>query len=475
MHPLLVSFILFFALALPQSLAVNTDTQIFSDVSPSMSNADAIKYVKERGLVKGYEDGTFAPKKNINRYDFIKIIIAAKFSEDDISSCDQKAYAFPDVPEDQWFTPYVCTAKKNEIIKGYDDGTFRGQDNVSLLESLKIVLETYADELSHPIEANTNQDWYMPYVQAGETNGLIQGFEKEDIEKKISRGDMASYIYQIETEAQQMPETSSESTLFAQCVTESGAVFYGTNWCPHCTKQKEKFGENIVDIHFVDCDKESDLCHEKDITAYPTWIFGNGEKAVGTQSREELSKKTGCPLAQDEKIKEEDASFSQTDLPQKGDTVAIITTNMGDIKIRLFPDYAPKAVENFTTHAEQGYYNGTIFHRVIKDFMIQGGDPTGTGTGGESIWGKNFEDEFSPNLKNIKGALSMANAGPATNASQFFIVQKTETPWLDGKHTVFGQVYGTLETVDAIANVKTTPEDKPIEDVIIESIDIGEY
>ena len=184
-----------------------------------------------------------------------------------------------------------------------------------------------------------------------------------------------------------------------------------------------------------------------------------------------------------------------------GDTLATIKTNMGEIKVKLFPEEAPKTVENFTTHAKNGYYNGLIFHRVIKDFMIQGGDPTGTGMGGESIWGDSFEDEFDVKLHNIKGALSMANAGPNTNGSQFFIVQadnvpanmigqmkempesfpedivkayeeKGGTPWLDFRHTVFGQVVEGIEVVDSIANVKVGPGDKPVDNVVIETINI---
>ena len=187
---------------------------------------------------------------------------------------------------------------------------------------------------------------------------------------------------------------------------------------------------------------------------------------------------------------------------QSGDIVALMKTTLGDIKILLFPDAAPKAVENFTTHAKSGYYNGIIFHRVIPDFMIQGGDPTGTGRGGESIWGRSFEDEFSVDYHNIRGALSMANAGPGTNGSQFFIVQAKEvdagllsqmeqlsdrgfptecvedykalggTPWLDFKHTVFGQVVEGMNVVDAIAGVKTGYADKPVEDVVILGIDV---
>jgi len=193
----------------------------------------------------------------------------------------------------------------------------------------------------------------------------------------------------------------------------------------------------------------------------------------------------------------------QLEKPVLGDTVAIMHTTMGDIKIKLFKDETPKTFENFTTHAKNGYYNGLIFHRVIKDFMIQGGDPMGSGIGGESIWGRSFEDEFTPKLHNLRGALSMANAGPNTNGSQFFIVQADScpqnmlsqmkdltdayppecaqsyaelggTPWLDFRHTVFGQVFEGMDVVDAIANVNVGMNDKPVEDVKIESIEIIE-
>ena len=196
--------------------------------------------------------------------------------------------------------------------------------------------------------------------------------------------------------------------------------------------------------------------------------------------------------------------MNQLDLPQSGEQIAVMHTNKGDISIRLFPDKAPKTVENFTTHAKNGYYDGIVFHRVINDFMIQGGDPTATGCGGESIWGHNFEDEFDPALHNLRGALSMANAGPGTNGSQFFIVQAKSvhpgfigqmkempeyfpaeavegyqqiggTPHLDYHHTVFGQVYAGMEVVDAIAAVKTDRNDKPLEDVTILGIDIKTY
>lgn len=182
----------------------------------------------------------------------------------------------------------------------------------------------------------------------------------------------------------------------------------------------------------------------------------------------------------------------------ENEALVVMNTNKGAIKIKLFPELAPKTVENFLTHAENGYYNGIIFHRVIPDFMIQGGDPTGTGMGGESVWGGSFEDEFSMQLFNLRGALSMANAGPGTNGSQFFIVQNSAapatadqmtkggwpeevaqayeanggTPHLDQRHTVFGHVIEGMDTVDDIAQTKTGAQDKPAYDIVIESIDI---
>lgn len=140
--------------------------------------------------------------------------------------------------------------------------------------------------------------------------------------------------------------------------------------------------------------------------------------------------------------------------------------------LRLFPQQAPKAVENFVGHARSGYFEGVIFHRVIPKFMIQTGDPLGDGTGGSSIWGHEFEDEFSDDLKHDRPyTVSMANAGPGTNGSQFFITT-TATPWLDKKHTIFGRVLSGLEVVHAIENVKTNKVDKPYEDIKIVSIDI---
>ncbi len=192
----------------------------------------------------------------------------------------------------------------------------------------------------------------------------------------------------------------------------------------------------------------------------------------------------------------------QVALPNKGETIAVMhIKNYGDIKIKFFKDVAPKAVENFITHAKDGYYNGLAFHRVIENFMIQSGDPTGTGAGGESIWGKDFEDEFSLDVVPYRGALCMANRGANTNGSQFFIeqagydentVKMLEQYGYPQKlieayktyggsmhlflvHTVFGQVIEGMDVVDKIASTETNSSDKPVEDVVIESIDIMEY
>ena len=150
--------------------------------------------------------------------------------------------------------------------------------------------------------------------------------------------------------------------------------------------------------------------------------------------------------------------------------MACVNTSYGEIHLKLFPEECPKTVENFTTHARNGYYNGVIFHRVIKGFMLQTGDPLGDGTGGDSIWGHEFEDEFHRSLRHDRPyTLSMANAGPNTNGSQFFITT-APTTWLDNKHTVFGRVVHGTDVVQGIEKVKCDKSDKPIADIKILSI-----
>ncbi|NLW52181.1 MAG: peptidylprolyl isomerase [Tissierellia bacterium] len=240
-------------------------------------------------------------------------------------------------------------------------------------------------------------------------------------------------------------------------------------------------------------------CGGKDTGTNNTDTNGTGKNEEATSVDENKTENTEN---NDNKV-EEKMVLNQIDGYKEGNVKVTMKTNMGDIKFILFPDVAPKAVENFTTHAKNGYYDGVIFHRVIKDFMIQGGDPQGTGMGGESVFGQPFEDEFSIGHRNFYGALSMANAGPRTNGSQFFIVTNKEVPaqiigqmkevgaeggyptevieayeknggayWLDGKHTVFGQVVEGMDVVEKIQAVETGANDKPVADVVIESISV---
>ncbi len=173
---------------------------------------------------------------------------------------------------------------------------------------------------------------------------------------------------------------------------------------------------------------------------------------------------TGCNASEIKKANAENNQTTGTEQKEES-TVVVLETNQGDITLKMFPKVAPLAVENFVTHVKNGYYNGLIFHRVIKDFMIQGGDPTGTGTGGTSIWNKEFVNEYAPNVVFDKPfLLAMANHGPNTNGSQFFITTK-ETPWLNGGYTIFGEVIAGKENVQKIEATKVGGPQKstPIE------------
>jgi len=177
---------------------------------------------------------------------------------------------------------------------------------------------------------------------------------------------------------------------------------------------------------------------------------------------------TGCNAKDAKEINAtKKAETSSVDLNVTADkknskNIVVLETNQGTIELKMFPDIAPLAVENFTTHAANGYYDGLIFHRVIKDFMIQGGDPTGTGTGGTSIWNKEFVNEYGKNVVFDKPfMLAMANHGPNTNGSQFFITTKA-TPWLNGGYTIFGEVISGQDIVQKIENSKTAVADRPV-------------
>lgn len=252
------------------------------------------------------------------------------------------------------------------------------------------------------------------------------------------------------------------------------------------------------------------------------------ETAAETEQTDETDENT--ETAESAELSEEEMEYysaiknyglPQLEEPKGGETIAVIDTNMGTIKVRFFDQFAPLAVENFIGLASEGYYDGVIFHRVINDFMIQGGDPTGTGAGGESYFGEDFGLEITPALKHFRGALAMANTGAEnSNGSQFYIVQQTDIgddyrqmftealnmqdeeisegsgiyysdiyptesineylenggcPYLDGRYTVFGQVMEDMDVVDAIAAVETDESDKPLEDVVITSVTLSEY
>ncbi|PTO35811.1 peptidylprolyl isomerase [Enterococcus mundtii] len=221
----------------------------------------------------------------------------------------------------------------------------------------------------------------------------------------------------------------------------------------------------------------------------------NGSDTASSSTEESTEKTTETSTVESIDLNSLELPQLNTEVADNEDLVEMVTTK-GTIKIKLFPELAPKAVENFMTHAKDGYYDGVTFHRVIQDFMIQGGDPEGNGTGGESIWGEGFETEISNQLYNIRGALSMARTqDPNSNGSQFFIVQNSDDmhdgllkddypqaiidayknggyPSLDGEYTVFGQVVEGMDVVDAIAAVETDSSDKPKEDVKIEKINI---
>lgn len=236
-------------------------------------------------------------------------------------------------------------------------------------------------------------------------------------------------------------------------------------------------------------------------------LTGCGNKETTNSISNQASRKTNTTnnAKEDSKVSVDyvESATKQMAVPVSGETIAIIhIKNYGDVKVKFFEEVVPKAVENFVTHAKEGYYNGVTFHRVINEFMIQGGDPEGTGLGGESIWGDDFEEELSPELVPYRGSLCMASRGLENSpslGSQFFITQANydasmasymkaqgyPTDLLEqyknyggylslyGQYTVFGQVYEGMEIVDRIAGVETDESDKPVEDVVIESIDVS--
>lgn len=288
-------------------------------------------------------------------------------------------------------------------------------------------------------------------------------------------------------------------------------VWFVATWCPHCNAEVPvldsfyKKYKDQVNMQLINTDKKyfnGDFTIPQDIKNPLTYEKATGDKCdyvpsyvIYDENKKLIEKVCGGKItfeqleakllpSQTQTSSGETLSGStldtntdttmQTEKLKDGDTVAVMTTTNGTLTIKLFPELAPKTVLNFMGLAQSGYYNNITFHRVIKNFMIQWGDPEGTGMGWESIYGSEFEDEFHKNLTNIRGSLSMANAGPGTNGSQFFINQK-DNNFLDNKHTVFGQVVEGLDNVDKIANVKTGKNDRPEKDVKIIKIEIKTF
>lgn len=275
-------------------------------------------------------------------------------------------------------------------------------------------------------------------------------------------------------------------------------LWFVATWCPHCKnempvleefykKYKSKVNMQMIVIdgkkfawnYTIPQDITNPLTYQQATNEkcdyVPSYIIYDENKQIiekvcwGRLTFEELEQK----LLNNNK-EEIMKNTYQLEWFKEGDVWVIMTTTKGKIEIKLFPKDTPKTTNNFLALSKNGYYDGVTFHRVIKDFMIQGWDPEWTGMWGKSIYGKEFEDEFSPNLKNIRGSLSMANAGPNTNGSQFFINQK-DNNFLDNKHSVFWQVVNGLDIVDKIASVKTDRNDKPEEEVKIIKMEVVKF
>lgn len=277
-------------------------------------------------------------------------------------------------------------------------------------------------------------------------------------------------------------------------------VGFVASWCPHCKAEVpvlDKFYRQYkseVNMQLINIDKnkfKGNLIIPQDTTSDLTYEQATGEKCeyvpsyvIYDEEKQIIDKACGAKLTFEEleaKLITDNTNTGntmdttyQTTWFEKWDVGVIMTTSNGKIEIKLFPKEAPLAVNNFLGLAQKGYYNGIIFHRVIKNFMIQWGDPEGTGMGWQSIYWAEFEDEFSPNLHNIAWALSMANAGENTNGSQFFINQ-VDNLALDNIHTVFGQVVNGMDNVDKIASVAVDANDKPTKEIKIISLEPVEY
>jgi peptidylprolyl isomerase len=235
---------------------------------------------------------------------------------------------------------------------------------------------------------------------------------------------------------------------------------------------KEYYGDAVFRLLFKTTAKEEDYTEERRESYRQTLTSMKKHQSAQAYLDDLVKRAARRDYIQERKQAEEEERLKVKTAEMKRKSSIVLETTQGRIELRLWPDAAPKACENFIKLAERGYYNGLTFHRVKKDFMIQGGDPTGTGTGGASIWGKPFEDEVKAEVVfDRPGLLAMANSGPNTNGSQFFITT-VPTPWLNGKHTIFGEVVSGQEVVKAIEGVKTDASDKPLQPQTIQTASV---
>jgi cyclophilin family peptidyl-prolyl cis-trans isomerase len=321
--------------------------------------------------------------------------------------------SFTDVMEDHQYSEAILWAQENSVVDGYDDGTFKPDSTINRAEFVKIVASLHTKEVDTnqctlPTDI-TPEDWFTNDICYGLSQGFIAGYPDNTFRP-------ANPINFVEA-----------SKIIAEI------------------HNQEEFESNPDEEWFMPY-----LRYVKAYNAIPPTVKSEDQEITRGEMMYIIH----------------EMIIASTPIKVVEATTATMETSLGIITLELYPQSAPIAVTNFATHANNGYYDGHIFHRVIPGFMIQGGDPLGNGTGGESIWGRPFQDEFDKTLTMKYGTLAMANSGPGTNGSQFFIVQaETGTPWLQGKHTIFGKVTAGMDIVNAIANVEKNENDKPLVDV----------
>lgn len=334
--------------------------------------------------------------------------------------------SFTDVPSDHPNREAIMWAQNEGIVGGYEDGTFKPDNTINRAEFAKIIIKSNFTQQALNLCKGFNfldttiETWYTPYICLARQHEIISGYEDGTYRPDapinyVEATKIIAFVDNFYINGVYYNNVLSNGKMVGLPLPKSPNAI----WYEPYTLYIDQYNARPESV----------------ATLNQTITRGEMVEILWRLNRTEA-------------------------------TTATITTNLGTITVELYPDSAPKTVENFTTHTENGYYDGLTFHRVIPDFMIQGGDPNGNGTGGESIWGGQFADEIDNSLQMKRGSLVMANAGPNTNGSQFFIVQKEDgTPWLEGRHTVFGKVIDGIEVVDRIANVETDENDRPKKDV----------